>query len=221
MAAGKFRLTVHRKPDKVITPRGEITSVREENNSADYTFDYQNLDPATLSTNQILYQEGIANDPTATYIVVASSYSQNIGTGNGSFELRMVSNGTKTQLDKTIPITIGTNSFTMTINFMSRPETILMEKDTPNWTIPIIITKQDILDHCSDFDGDEITKWGVECGADPNFVYNGQQYVGGTLVNLDTIDALGFSYVPYNQPLGYTVEYPHLVGDATGLITKL
>ena len=217
----KLPLKGGKKPDKIITPRSVITSIREENNSGDYIFDYQNLDVASLGVNQVLYQEGVPNDPTATYIVVSSSYAQNITTSNGSFELRVTSNGVANQLDKILPITIGTNSFNINIDFQSRPKTILMEKDTPNWTIPIVVTKQDILNHCSDFDGDAIVKWGLECTGDPNFVYNGQPYVPGTMIPLDTIDALGFSYVPYNQPLGYSIEYPHLVQDATGLITKL
>lgn len=221
MAAGNFRLTVHRKPDKSVVARSTIISIRQENNSGDYVFDYSNLDATSLNTNQIFYQEGIPNDPTSTYIVVASSYSQNITTGTGSFELRIVSNGTETQLDKIIPITIGTNTFNITIDFRSRPETILMEKDTPNWNTPIIVTKQDILDHCSDFDQNTITHWALDCGTDPNFVYNGSQYISGTMIPLDTIDSLGFSYVPVNNPLGYSVEYPHLVKDSTGLITKI
>lgn len=221
MAAGNFRLRIHRKPDKVITPRNSIVSVREESNSGDYVFDYENLDVANLTINQILYEEGIPNDPSSTYIVVASSYNQNITTSPGSFELRVVSNGIANQLDKNIPITIGTNTFTLSIDFQSRPKTILMEKDTPNWTIPIVVTKQDILNHCSDFDGDAIERWGLVCGADTNFVYNGAQYVSGAMIPLDTIDSLGFSYVPINQPLGYNIEYPHLVQDSTGLITKL
>lgn len=221
MAFGNFRLTVHKKPDKVITIRQQVISIREDNNSADYVFDYQNLDAATLTTNQILYQEGVANDPVNTYIVVASSYNQNIGTGNGTFELRIVSKGSKTQLDKIIPVSIGTNNFNIAIDFRSRPDTTFMEKSTPNWTIPIILTKQDILDHCSDFDGDEIVEWGLKCGGDTNFIYNGQQYIADTMIPLDTIDQLGFSYVPDNNPLGYSVEYPHYVKDATGLITKV
>jgi hypothetical protein len=221
MPAGNFKLTVHKKPDKVVTPRTEIISIRKENNSGDYIFDYSNLDAANLTTNQILYIEGIANDPTNTYIVVASSYSQNIGTSSGSFELRIVSNGVGTQLDKNIAVTIGTNTFNISIDFRSRPETVLMEKTTPNWTLPIVVTKQDILNHCSDFDGDAIVKWGLMCGTDPNFVYNGAPYVANTMIPLDTIDTLGFSYVPINQPLGYVVEYPHLVEDSTGLITKV
>lgn len=221
MTAGNLRLRIHRKPDKVITPRAVITSIRQENNSADYVFDYANLDAASLTTNQILYQEGIPNDPSATYIVVASSYNQNITISPGSFELRVVSNGVANQLDKNIPISVGANTFNLSIDFQSRPETMFMEKDTPNWTIPIIVTKQDILNHCSDFDGDTIERWGLVCGNDPNFVYNGAQYISGTMIPLDTIDSLGFSYVPVNQPLGYDVEYPHLVQDSTGLITKL
>ena len=221
MAAGKLKIVIHKKPDKEIIARSVITSVREENNSGDYIFDYNHLDAANLTTNQVLYQEGVPNDPANTYIVIASSYNQNITTGTGSFELRIVSNGVATQLDKNIPVTIGTNTFVVSVDFQSRPKTVLMEKQTPNWTVPVVLTKQDILNHCSDFDGDAIEKWGLLCGGDTNFVYDGAQYISGTMIPLDTIDTLGFSYVPVNQPLGYSIEYPHLVQDSTGLITKI
>lgn len=221
MAAGKLKIIVHKKPDREIVPRATITSIREENNSGDYIFDYNFLDAATLTTNQILYEEGIPNDPSNTYIVIASSYNQNITTGSGSFELRVVSNGVANQLDKNVPVTIGTNTFLVTIDFQSRPKTNLMIKETPNFTIPVIVTKQDILNHCSDFDSDAIKNWGLLCGGDTNFVYNGSQYISGTMIPLETIDSLGFSYVPISNPLGYSVEYPHLVEDSTGLITKI
>lgn len=221
MPNGKFRLVVNRKPDPIITPNNPIISIREENNAQDITFTYQNLAAAQLTNNQILYQEGLPNDPSSTYIIVSSQNNQTITTSPGSFELHIVSNGTATQLDKTIQITIGANVFNIVVDFRSRPDTVDMVKETPNWTIPIIVTKQDILNHCSDFDGDEIKEWALLCGSNTDFIYDGAQYVSGTMIPLDLIDQKGFSYVPINNPLGYYVEYPHLVKDSTGLITKI
>lgn len=220
-APGKLRIVIEERPDPVITPNQSIISIREENNTIDVTYTYANLDAATLSTNQILHQEGLPNDPSATYIIVSSQSNQNITTSPGSFELHIVSNGLANQLDKVIPISIGTNTFNMPIDFRSRPQTADWTETTPNWTVPVQITKAMILAHCSDFDGDTITEWAWESGSDPNVEYNGAPYVGGTFINLDDIDANGFYYIPENNPNGYFVEYPHRVKDATGLITSL
>lgn len=219
---GKLRLIVQKRPDPVVTPQSAIISIREENNNQDVNFTYSNLNAATLTTNQILYQEGLPNDPSATYIVVVSPNAQNISTSPGTFTLRIVSNGTASQLDKNVPITIGTNApFNVSIDFRSRPDTQDWTEQTSNWTIPIQITKAMILAHCSDFDGDTIVQWAVDSGNDPNFRYNGAPYVGGTFINLDDIDANQFWYIPENNPNGYFVEYTHRVKDSTGLITKL
>ena len=220
MAIGKLKLVIHQKPEGIVIPNTEIVSVREENNAQDITFTYQNLDDAALTNGQILYQEGLPNDPSATYIIVASQNNQIITTSPGSFELHIVSNGLANQLDKIIPITIGANTFNITIDFRSRPNTVDMIKETPSWVQPIIVSRQDILNHCSDFDGDEIKEWALDCFGNNDFVYNGVPYVPGTFIPLPLIDQNGFSYVPVNNPLGYQIEYPHKVKDATGLITK-
>lgn len=221
MPSGKLRLIIKKKPDPIVTANSAIISVREENNTQDVTFTYQNLAAATLTTNQILYQEGLPNDPSSTYVVIGSQSNQNITTSPGSFELHIVSNGMAAQLDKVIAITIGANTFNVSIDFRSRPDTVDIIKETPSYVQPIIITKQDILDHCSDFDGDAIIEWALDCFGNTDFVYNGAPYVPGTFIPLNVIDANGFSYVPVNNPLGYTIEYPHKVKDSTGLITKL
>lgn len=221
MASGKLKIVVKKKADPIVTQNVPIISVREENNVQDVTFSYQNFDAANLTNNQILYQEGLPNDPSQTYIVIASQNNQIIGTSPGSFDLHFVSNGVGDQLDKTINLTIGTNIFSVYIDFRSRPDTDNILKEVPNYTVPVIISQQDILDHCSDFDGDQIMEWALQCGSDPNFSFGGQPYVSGTFLPMNQIDTQIFKYTPEVNSNGYTVEYPHLVKDSTGLITRL
>lgn len=221
MAKGKLRIVVGQKPRPIWNQTKDLISIRTENNSQDIMFNYQNLDPANITAMQVLYQEGIPNDPSQTYIVVTSQQNQNITANAGSILLHIVSNGKADQLDKFVDFNIGTNQVRVYINFESRPDTLDMLLSTSSYTIPIQITKQAVLTHFSDFDGSAIIKVGVETGGAPNFKYNNQPYIDGTLVDIDTLDSIGFYYVPDVNPQGYQIAYPWIVEDETGLITKV
>lgn len=222
MSVGKLRLIIHQKPDAVWNQQVEVVSVRKEDNSVDVTFSYQHMNAATMTSMQTLYQEGIPGDPSQTYIAIVSQNLQLINSNtSGTVVLHVVSNGTAGQLDKTVNFNIGTNPVTMAINFESRPDTLLLVKSTPNYTIPIQITSADVLNHIYDFDGNAITKVAVDTNGDPNFSYNGAPYVSMEFIPVDTLTSLGFFYTPDNNPLAHTVEYDWYVMDETGLITKL
>ena len=219
---GNLKLVVQAKPQPSYIQNEELLSVRKELNTSEVTFNYQNFESASLTAGQVLYQEGFDTDDSTTYIKVVSEQSQTIGASpSGIIELTVYSNGIATQLDKTIPISIGANTINLVINFESRPDTLDFELTSTSYQTPIQIKKQDILDNSKDFDGSTIVNFGVECGSITNFKYNNQTYVSGTMVPIDTIDSLGFFYVPDNNPLGYTVEYPWLVQDDKGLITVI
>ena len=221
MAKGNLKLVIQKKPDPVVTQVDSLVSVRGESNAHDIIFSHSNLNPVLITEDQVLYTEGIPGDSSQTYIVVTSQYAQNITSTGGNLELHVVSNGKLSQLDKTINILIGGNTFPLFLNFESRPDTADATLTADDWTKTIKITKQFVLDNCSDFDGSEITDVGVECGSATNFTYDGQPYVSGTLLPLIDLDSKNFIYTPDENNLGYTVEYPWIVKDITGLVTTV
>lgn len=220
MAKGHLKLIVNPMPEPIWSQAQEHLSIRTEDNTQDITFDYDNLNPTTINSMQVLYQEGFPTDFSQTYIVIASQATQSIGTGAGTVELHVVSRGIANQLDKIVTFNIGSNTVTMAINFESRPDTLDIIKTTSSYTIPIPITKQDILNHFSDFDGNTIVRFGVETNGDLNFKYGGAQYNGPDLLDIATVDSVGFIYYPDANPLGYTASYLWIAEDETGLITK-
>ena len=107
---GNLKLVVQAKPQPSYIQNEELLSVRKELNTSEVTFNYQNFESASLTMDQVLYQEGLDTDDSVTYIKVVSEQSQTIGASpSGTIELTVYSNGIATQLDKTIPISICTN----------------------------------------------------------------------------------------------------------------
>ncbi len=222
MAIGKIRLTVHPKAEPIWNQQSEIVSVREEDNSHDITFSYQHMDAASISSMQVLYQEGIPNDPSQTYIVIASQQTQYINQNSaGSIVLHIVSNGVSDQLDKVVNFNIGPNPVSLSINFESRPDTSDILKSTPNYTVPIQITQQDILNAYDDFDGNPIVKFAIDCGPSTNLMYNGSPYVSMQYIPVNNLDTVGLFYHPDNNGLGYVQQYDWYAEDSTGLRTKM
>ena len=222
MSVGKLRIIVNQKPEAVWNQLAEVLSVREEDNVEDVTFSYQYMNAASLASMQTLYQEGIPGDPAQTYIAIVSQNAQQINANSsGSVVLHIVSNGVSDQLDKVVSFNIGTNLVTTSINFESRPDTLQLTKSTPNYTIPIQITTNDVLNHVYDFDGNQVIEVAVDTNGDPNFKYEGSVYQSMEFLPVDTLTIKGFFYEPDVNAIGYTVEYDWYVKDSTGLITKL
>lgn len=222
MEIGKLRLVINPIGESVWTQQGNLISVREENNETDVTFSYDKMFAASLTAGQVLYEEGVVGDTSQTYIKVYSEDDQTVNPNTtGIIILKVQSYGVSNQLDKEIPFSIGTNNVKVNINFESRPNTLLLSKSVANYTIPIQITKEDVLANVSDFDNTPIIEVAINTNGENNFRYNGSTYTSMLYVPLNTLNSLGLYYYPDNNSLGYTKEYDWYVKDSTGLTTKI
>ena len=224
MSKGKLKITAIPKPQAKFTQSDVLISVRNEINEDSIMFSYENIKPASLVEDVVLYEEGtiptVPGDISFTAIKVFSPVSKTIGSSStGTFELVVQSAGTPTQLDKTLTIAIGDNTLTLLVDFESRPDTLDFTLTNTSYGVPIKITKQHVLDHFFDYDSSTLTHAGIECGVITNFKYNGSTYVSGQMLPLDTLDSLGLYYHPEENVLGYEVEFPWIVRDNKGLET--
>lgn len=217
---GNLQLIINPKSVPSVTQKSALVSIREQDTNNYILFDYTGFIDSYIPSGTVLYIEGVLGDHSSTYINIINNNNIQIGS-SGTVELKIESNAVYNQLDKTINVTFGGNVIPVLFDFRSRPQTTDFTLSTADYTIPIIITKEHILAHCSDYDGDAITDVSFDCGTDTNLKYDGTTYIKNTFLPLDTLNAKGLIYTPDVNSLGYTEIYPFLVKDASGLITKI